>query len=303
MNSYTPNCPICLTRATFLIDKDSFSHYKCGNTICSLIFVYPPPRNLAYVYKHDSTNVCEANKTETSRIIIKETLNINLARKLICKNNYKSVLDIGARSGNFMRGIADLCEKIVGVEPNSASALYCRQTGLNVINEFFPSNKLSSSKFDVINIADVIEHVENPRKLIRDALKRLDSQGTLIIRTPNLNSFWSKQTFLISKFFNLPWSSLTPPEHISNFSLSGLLSLLSEENLTIEEIKNESPSLMYELGQLHLRRNLINKPTLRNILRLLFGYSAYVIVYSINRILAPFLNQNFSQTVIASKTV
>ncbi len=295
------NCPLCKTSSHFLIIKDSFQHFKCTDVNCALIFVYPPPSNLDDVYKfnldfdaHDSNVLIESPK-------VKSTLNISIARRLITERCLSKVLDVGCGSGNFILGIQDLVSDVLGVEPNKHAASHCKRLGLNVRNEFFSAVNLKKGDFDLINIADVIEHVADPRSLIKDAIDLMSERGILIIRTPNLDSLWSKQTYLLSKWLGIPWSSLTPPEHLSNFSLIGLSNLLNEEKLKIESIMNEPPSLMYELGQLHLRKDLVRMPSFRRLVKLFLGYSSYTIVYLLNQIMRPFLKTNFSQTIIAKK--
>jgi SAM-dependent methyltransferase len=268
-----------------------------------LIFVHPTPNNIEFIYNytlgHEQQNSVKIIKYPE----VKNTLNICLARFLISKFQVSKVLDIGCGAGNFILGIRDLGVEVLGIEPNKHAAAYCAQLGLRVQNDFFPATNLIQFRFDLINIADVIEHVADPRALIKSSMEILSNGGILLIRTPNLNSLWSKQTFLLAKWFGIPWSSLTPPEHLSNFTLHGLLNLLKEEHLSIESVFDEPPSLLYELGQLHLRRDFLRNPSFSNLLRLLIGYSTYTLIYILNQILKPFLHYNFSQTIVAKKLI
>jgi SAM-dependent methyltransferase len=296
-----PKCILCDSSSVFLTIKDSFQHFECSNNKCQLIFVYPPPRDLKKVYKNNLG--IESNKSSSGslKLAISNTLNISLARKLIIPKQNWQALDIGCRDGNFMRGIEDRCKLVIGIEPNDIAADYCRRIGLIVRNEFFSVHSLQDQKFDLINISDVIEHVENPKKMLQDAVSLLMDNGYILIRTPNLRSLWSRQTFFVSKLLEIPWSSLTPPEHISNFSQDGLINLIKAENLLIVSIHSEPPSLFYELGQLHLLRDFRRRSSLYNFMRLTLGYTLYFIIFIATQSLRPFLRSNFSMLIVAKK--
>jgi 2-polyprenyl-3-methyl-5-hydroxy-6-metoxy-1,4-benzoquinol methylase len=182
------NCPLCKTLSHFLVIKDSFQHFKCPNVNCALIFVYPPPSNLDDVYKcnvdfeaHNSNDLIDSPK-------VKSNLNISIARRLITERGLSKVLDVGCGSGNFILGIQDLGSEVIGVEPNKHAASHCKRLGLNVRNEFFSAVNLNKGEVDLINSADVIKHVADPRSLIKDAINLMSERGILIIRTPNLES-------------------------------------------------------------------------------------------------------------------
>jgi SAM-dependent methyltransferase len=294
-------CVVCKSESIFFCEKDSYRHFKCGNKKCALIFVYPSPLDLNSIY---NLEVIEDSK-KMNRIVsvptVKNTLSIELAQALISHNDKWHTLDVGCRNGNFILGIKDICSVVIGIEPNSSAANYCKQIGLNVRNEFFSARTLQYQGFNLINMSDVIEHVPYPQTMVKDAMSLLSNNGYIIIRTPNLASFWSRSTFLVYKCFGVPWSSLTPPEHLSNFSLNGLVNLLRDHGLFIDSVYNESPSLYYEVGQLHLLSDLRKSPSLHNFLRLFIGYTSYTLIFILNKMLKPFFKSDFSQTIVAKK--
>ena len=55
--------------------------------------------------------------------------------------------------------------------------------------------------FDVIVCQEIIEHVENPWKIFRNAKELLKDDGILIVSTPNILSFESRMIFLSSGYF------------------------------------------------------------------------------------------------------
>ncbi|MCF6276336.1 MAG: class I SAM-dependent methyltransferase [Candidatus Magasanikbacteria bacterium] len=64
----------------------------------------------------------------------------------------------------------------------------------------------SSSFFNVVVCSEIIEHIENPWKLFRDAKRVLKKDGILIVTTPNVQSLYSRIKFLFKGY--LHWFTL-----------------------------------------------------------------------------------------------
>jgi 2-polyprenyl-3-methyl-5-hydroxy-6-metoxy-1,4-benzoquinol methylase len=302
-NSLFPNCMICGSKSKFLVLKDGFKHNICMNDNCLFIFVVPVPSNLDKVYS-SYPNVCMDDLPIRQFYAgIKINKNISFSINLINSFKIESVLDIGSRNGNFLLAMKKIgrVNSAIGIEPNTSAWQYCKGLGLDVRHGFFSKEIVSNQKFDLINIADVIEHVTNPRLFIREATQLLNQNGLILIRTPNLSSYWSKITYKLSIVLRLPWSSLTPPEHIYNFSKNNLTNFLESESLEIQSIYFEPPNLLYELGQLHLIKQYRKERSLRRAFKFLVGFSAYTLVFVFLKLLQPILKENFSQTILVKR--
>ena len=59
------------------------------------------------------------------------------------------------------------------------------------------------ASFDVVTCSEVIEHVENPRRLVREAWRVLKPGGVLVMTTPNVLNAVSRVRYLVSGFANL----------------------------------------------------------------------------------------------------
>lgn len=302
-NSFFPNCLICSSKSKFLVLKDGFKHNICINDNCLFIFVVPVPDNLDKVYStHPNIRTEDINLRQLD-VGIKKNKNISFSLNLINSSRISSVLDIGSRNGNFLLAIKKSGRVLsaIGIEPNSSAWQYCRSLGLDVRHGFFSKEIVGNQKFDLINMADVIEHVTNPRIFIKQATQLLNQNGLILIRTPNLSSYWSKITYMLSRILRIPWSSLTPPEHIYNFSNDNLINFLESELLEVQSIYFEPPDLLYELGQLHLIKEFRKERSLVSAFKLLAGFSSYTIVFVFLKLLQPALKQNFSQTVLVKR--
>jgi SAM-dependent methyltransferase len=71
------------------------------------------------------------------------------------------------------------------------------------LNENF--SRQISETFDAVVALEIIEHLENPRKFLRECFKLLKPGGTLILSTPNTDSPVSKALFI--RFGTFQWFS------------------------------------------------------------------------------------------------
>ena len=298
-------CLVCNDTSNFLVSKDNYNHNICKNFKCSFIFVSNPPKDLYQVYHNDSGGISLETFKEAPSSKFVTNKNIIYAKKIIMNNKISKLLDIGSRNGNFLLAIKSLTKikSVVGVEPNTQAALHIKSLGLDIRNSFFSKDIFINEKFDLINIADVFEHVTDPRTMIRDAKSLLNREGFLLIRTPNLSSLWSRITYKVSRALDLPWSSLTPPEHLSNFSNNNLALFLKSESLEIVSKYYEPPNLIYELGQLHLVKKFRSDKTIKNLRTLFIGFLSYSLIFLFLKIIQPLLRENFSQTVLVKMSI
>lgn len=102
------------------------------------------------------------------------------------------LLDLGAGEGFLARLLADDFDDIEIVE---ASPVYLekakdllsgrRAVFHNTLIEDFNTRK----RFDLVLVAGVLEHVEDPRHVVEKAKKLMKSDGTLIVIVPNATAF------------------------------------------------------------------------------------------------------------------
>ena len=108
------------------------------------------------------------------------------------------VLDVGCGGGIICEPLARLGAKVTGIDfaPNNiiAAKIHSKKNKLkiNYINKDIEKSKLDE-KFDIILMFEVLEHLDNWKKTIKNIKKNLNKNGLLIISTINRN--------LLSKIF------------------------------------------------------------------------------------------------------
>ena len=222
-------CPLCSkTEIKYFCQKKGFNIYKCQN--CKLLFVYPVPKSIE-VYNDDYFSGAEKGFGYVDYDADKEPMVPTFEKYLdiIAKLGYKSgnLLDIGAATGFFMKIAEDKGFETVGIEISNFAAEKGREKGLKVITGDLLSHRFPEKNFDVITMFDVIEHVPDPKALIKEASRVLKNGGLLVINTPDAESLWAK---VLGK----RWQLIMPPEHVNYFSPKNLGDYLSKNGFSVK---------------------------------------------------------------------
>jgi 2-polyprenyl-3-methyl-5-hydroxy-6-metoxy-1,4-benzoquinol methylase len=102
-----------------------------------------------------------------------------------------SLLDVGAGSGILLEAATAQGLESVGVEPSAWLAEQGRNRGLDVRACLLEEQK-DLRDFNFATLVDVIEHVDDPIKLLRDTHAALADHGLLLLVTPDRGSFFAR---------------------------------------------------------------------------------------------------------------
>lgn len=129
------------------------------------------------------------------------------------------LLDVGFGDGGFMRIAQDMGWLVEGVDfdPNAVAA--ARAQGLDVRIANAETLSFEPSRYHVITLSHVLEHLHNPARMLNSLLSALRPGGTLWLETPNLASTGHRR-------FGIAWRGLEPPRHLVLFSGAGLVDLM-----------------------------------------------------------------------------
>ncbi len=156
----------------------------------------------------------------------------------ICFHSYKGkgrLIDIGCNEGQGLGIYSKNGFSVEGLELNEVAAESARKKEFTVhtgdLSTFKPENK-----YDVAVLSHLIEHSENPDKLINDLSRILKPKGQVWITCPNIESW-------LRKVFGRFWINWHPPFHITFFSSKTVTRLLEKSGFEILKIKNVTPAL------------------------------------------------------------
>src|SRR6056300_198504 len=187
-----------------------------------------------------------------------QSIRIKYILETLNKKNLKNtkVLDIGCGGGLVSEGLSKIGATVTGIdfikENIKVARMHAKKNNLkiNYLVKDFEKEKITS-KYDVIIILEVLEHLKNWEEFIKKIKLNLNKNGTLIISTINRN--------LVSKFLTLdigenllkliPLNTHTFYKFIKPEELEQVLSSNSFENIKFKGLTYNALKLKWKLSE------------------------------------------------------
>ena len=124
-----------------------------------------------------------------------------------------TLVDVGCGSGNLWTYVGELFTRYVGVD-------IIRYDGFPAGGEFLKLNldtgraPLPDNSADVVAAVETIEHLENPRALMRELVRLARPGGWIIVTTPNQLSLLSLLTLMVKHQFQA-FQDASYPAHLT----------------------------------------------------------------------------------------
>ncbi len=210
-------CLVCSNdKFNLFCNKNRFRIVKCSK--CDFIFVNPIPSRseLDKFYKN-----FDYRSPISSELVIRNDAKRSLRVISRFATGKQDLLDMGCGRGFFLDEARAIGWKVFGIDYSQKTTDYAsNMLNLDVKRDdilLYQTNK----KFSLITMNQVIEHVLQPKRLIKKCHDLLNSNGYLYIATPNIKS-------LSARVFGCEFEHLIPPEHVSFFSKKTLTWLLRD---------------------------------------------------------------------------
>jgi 2-polyprenyl-3-methyl-5-hydroxy-6-metoxy-1,4-benzoquinol methylase len=143
------------------------------------------------------------------------------------------LLDIGCASGTLLWMAKNKGFKVKGVEVGRKPAEFAKnELGLDVFCGQAEEACFQDREFDVVTMIHSLEHVPDPRRVLKEIHRILRDDGIFIAVVPNLES-WSAQKNGIN------WMWLQPQNHYSHFTPETLSEMASREGFIPKIISEE----------------------------------------------------------------
>jgi ubiquinone/menaquinone biosynthesis C-methylase UbiE len=137
------------------------------------------------------------------------------------------LLDMGCGLGLFLKLWDPQKWEVFGIDISEQAVEYAKSKGLNVRQGSLEKTDFSDTRFDVITMFYVLEHLPNPLKVLKEVRRVLKKDGLLVIRIPQSIS---AERFL--KFFGVRCNLFHPPMHLYDFSTEILREFLLKAGFT-----------------------------------------------------------------------
>lgn len=237
------HCPVCnndklqpvFSVKDYTVSQQQFTILECPR--CTLRFTQnvPDMNSIGKYYKADTyishTNSSKGLVNTIYKKVRKRTL--RQKRKLIesiTNQNQRSLLDVGAGTGAFIREMQQAGWTVTGLEPDAEARTVAKKdfnVGLLPIEQF---HGLHSGSFDVITMWHVLEHVHDLNGYMTRLKSLLKPDGKLIIAVPNYTSQDAEQ-------YQQNWAAYDVPRHLYHFSPAAMGLLVKNHGMQIVEHK------------------------------------------------------------------
>lgn len=189
---------------------------------CGFLFVLDP--------KDSTVSESDISKTEARHTLIPTPRNRHYYIKKLIEERIgptSSVLEIGAGYGALGKLLDHHGHNYLGFEPSTVRADIATEGGIDVVPAVYDPSEVDET-FEAIVIDNVLEHVENPRTVVEQAVSSLDENGIVIVIVPSrrdlrrLHPQWNESNFWV------------PNVHINFFRLKDLERLYSVTGLQMK---------------------------------------------------------------------
>ncbi|MCB0804787.1 MAG: class I SAM-dependent methyltransferase [Bacteroidales bacterium] len=233
-------CPVCsskhqnkfLESSDYFLSKKPFSINQCSD--CGFLFTNPRPKDVDLPAYYDSKEYISHSNTKTGTVskLYQLVRNYTLGKKVQLITKYipeGKVLDIGCGTGEFLFTMQQSGFEVSGIEPNPEARKFGQEKhGLTVYPEEH-LEKFQETKFEVITMWHVLEHVSDLQNRMKQLKKLLHQSGILIIAVPNPASM---DAAIYKKF----WAAYDLPRHLFHFRKEDIKNLANQHGFNIIKI-------------------------------------------------------------------
>jgi SAM-dependent methyltransferase len=210
-------CPSCgSNNQNKLENYNEYELYKCNK--CKLIFCYPCKNPGVNFYEkfYENIGICNPDR-----------FSINSSEKLFFKRNKPGrLIDMGCGMGIFLYVAKNRHFDTYGIDFDQKSINICKNHfKLENVYQYSVDDKniKQLGSFDYVSLIDVLEHVDDPNKLISGSRNLLKDNGLLIVSVPNYNR---KPDFIFKEGDN-------PPHHLTKWISESLKFILEKNNFEV----------------------------------------------------------------------
>ncbi|HOV79639.1 MAG TPA: class I SAM-dependent methyltransferase [Bacillota bacterium] len=170
----------------------------------------------------------------------------------------RRILDIGSGPGFFLLHGKERGWHTLGIEPSAQAAAHSRELGLDILEDFFNEETVHKlGCFDVVHMSEVLEHVPNPRHVLRLARLLLNLGGLLCVVVPN--DYNPIQRALRAACGYKPWW-VAPPHHINYFEFDSLADLFQKNGFEIVSCETTFPiDLFLLMGDNYIGNDILGR--------------------------------------------
>ena len=249
---------------------------------CRLIWANPMPIKTDVKLQEDyGVDYLEGRETKMDPGKVVEKMD-----EYMQKREDRTFIDIGCGLGQFLVAARDKGWDVTGIELSAAMCRYMKgHYGFDVDNTTFEEYH-TSRKFDAAVMAELLEHVHDPKECLLKLNEMLETDGIAYIYVPNEESLFHRVFRVLYRLLGNPNSiNLSPtvsPYHLYGFSLFSLTELLKSTGFDILGMRLRSGDFFIKKTANDTMLSAIQKDVANLVLRACYilGQGFYVETYA-----------------------
>ncbi|MFW6143683.1 MAG: class I SAM-dependent methyltransferase [Patescibacteria group bacterium] len=101
------------------------------------------------------------------------------------------ILDIGCGTGQILQMLSQF-GKAVGIDKDKKAIYFCQKRGLDTVKQGRAEQlPFEENQFDLITVLDVLEHIKEDKKTLKEIVRVLKPKGKALITVPAAKYLWS----------------------------------------------------------------------------------------------------------------
>ncbi len=236
------------------LEPDKRYGYVYLNTTAKALYDYPlsDPDESGENHDHDSAEKY-TQEYKWLKYMIENTddHSFSIINRFI--DNDADVLEFGSAAGYFTRYLTEernAAVDIVEIDSDCAAkaAVYARDSYIGDIEQYGWKDAFSEKRYDYILFSDVLEHLRDPWRTLKESVGMLKPGGRIILSVPNI-----AHTQILSSLYNNDFSysdvGIMDRTHLRFFTEATLRELIDEAGLNAGEVVPvEAPVLPKNCG-------------------------------------------------------
>ena len=223
------SCRVCGARVTeyfaeardweYRTSDEYFRYDRC--TVCGSVMMNPPPVDrIGEIYPANYYSYAPDPDREGFGEKVKRRLDERLFRKVLAqlKGDDLSVLDVGGGTGRLLGVIRNVSPRVAAthVIDLDANARDVAEASGHVFHHGPVEHFECNSRFDLILLLNLIEHVADPLAVLSSMFNVLRPGGLMLVKTPNVD------TIDMKLFRHRNWGGYHCPRHFVLFNREAL---------------------------------------------------------------------------------
>ncbi len=195
--------------------------------------------------------------------------NHSLRKMLRLVGENKRVIDFGCATGYFSQLLAKKGCRVTGVELNPDAAKfaeqYCEQVIVADLDLVPLAEILPSHTFDVAIFGDILEHLRDPWKILKETQQLLKSEGYVVASLPNIAHGAIRLALLQGKF-EYTALGILDNTHLRFFTRKTVEDLFERSGYFLDIIDRTKLSVFSEAPLIpHIDKNVFNREIVKQI--------------------------------------